>query len=128
MAQLEEKTKKDEKGTVEKRVVTARYSDANSSPQKMRLVADLVRGKNAQTAVDVLTFTNKKAAKTLLKLLKSALSSADTRYNIGSKDLVVSNIDVGEGIKLPRSRIASRGRVTKIMKRRSLVNIELKEK
>lgn len=111
-----------------KRKVIARYSDANSSPQKMRLVADLIRGKSVEEALNILNFTTKKAAKTMLKVLKSAMSNADSRYNISSDKLFVSSVDVGEGVKLPRFRFASRGRISKIVKRRSLIKVELTEK
>ncbi|MFH1547177.1 MAG: 50S ribosomal protein L22 [bacterium] len=110
------------------RKVIARYGDANSSPQKMRLVAALIRRKDAVEAVNILTFTSKKAAKTLLKVLKSAIANADNRYSISPEKLVVSGVDIGEGVKLPRFRFASRGRISKLMKRRSLIKIELTEK
>jgi large subunit ribosomal protein L22 len=111
-----------------KRVVKAGYKDANSSPQKMRLVANLIRGKNADEAINILNFTNKKAAKTLLKVLNSAIANSDNQYGVGVEKLYISSIEIGDGIKLPRYRFASRGRICRLSKRRSLINIELTEK
>jgi len=124
-------TKKTTKKVVEpaeKHVVRGKYSNADSSPQKMRLVADLIRGKGASEAVNILTYTNKKGAKTMLKLLKSVVANADSLHGLKEDSLVVSLLDVGEGIKFPRYRIASRGRVNKLIRRRSLIKIELTEK
>ena len=111
-----------------KRKVEARYKDANSSPQKMRLVVNMIRGKDVDEAINILNFTNKKAAKTLLKLLDSAIANSDNQHGIGAEKLFVSSIDVGDGIKLPRYRFASRGRISRLTKRRSLIKIELTEK
>ncbi len=125
-----EEKKQDEKApvVVEKRKVSAKMTDASSSPQKMRLVVNLIRGKNVNDALEILTFTRKKAADQLIKLLKSAVANAESLYGLNPDGLFISRVEVGDGVKLPRYRIASRGRVNKILKRRSIINIELMEK
>jgi large subunit ribosomal protein L22 len=111
-----------------KNVVSSTLSGIDVSPQKLRLVADLIRGKDVVEAGDVLKFTRKKGARRLEKLLKSAVSNAEHNFNLQGKNLYVSKIYVNEGIKLPRYRFASRGRVNKLVKRRSQAVIELSPK
>jgi large subunit ribosomal protein L22 len=111
-----------------KNVVSSTLSGIDVSPQKLRLVADLIRGKDVVEAGDVLKFTRKKGASRLEKLLKSAVANAEHNFNLQGKNLYVSKIYVNEGIKLPRYRFASRGRVNKLVKRRSQAVIELSPK
>lgn len=124
------KTKKNTKKieAVEKKTVKASYKNANSSPQKVGLVAALIRGRDVGEAQNVLKFTRKKAAKTLLKVLNSAIANAENNFDLKAENLKISRIDVGDGLKLPRYRFASRGRVNKMVKRRSIINMELIEK
>ncbi|MEA3357645.1 MAG: 50S ribosomal protein L22 [Patescibacteria group bacterium] len=108
-------------------VVRAKAKNVLSSPQKARLVADLVRGKAIQDAIDILLFTRKKAASIILKVLKSAVANAENNHNLDSKSLYIARILIDDGIKLPRYRFASRGRVVKILKRRAHILIELRQ-
>jgi large subunit ribosomal protein L22 len=112
----------------EKKTVMASYKNANSSPQKMGLVADLIRGMDAKKAQEILRFTRKKAAGTMLKLLNSAVANAENNFDLKLENLKVSRIEVGDGLKLPRIRFSSRGRVSRLSKRRSMIKIELIEK
>lgn len=98
------------------------------SPLKLRLVADLVRGKKADNALDILKFLNKKGASYVYKAIKSAIASASDRFGMNAGDLVVSKISVDEAPTFKRGRFASRGRFSRIVKRRSHLNLELSAK
>lgn len=108
-------------------VAKAKMGNALQSPQKLRLVADLVRGKSTEEASNVLRFTRKKGANIIMKLLKSAMANAEHNHNMDPKNLVVSKILVNEGMKLPRYEFAARGRVNRLVKRRSKILIELSQ-
>ncbi len=95
------------------------------SPRKTRLVADLIRGKNAEEAQTILRFTVNKASEPILKLLNSAIANARTLQNIEPKELFVSKITVDEGPVLKRILPKSRGRGEVIKKRMSHVNLTL---
>lgn len=110
------------------RVVRAELKNMLQSPQKLRLVADLIRGKYVDDAIGILTFTRKKASEIIGKALKSAIANAEHNNGMDRKSLVVSKIVVNEGMKLPGYRFASRGRVDKFLRRRAHVLIELTEK
>lgn len=111
----------------EPEVVRAEAKNIDSSPQKLRLIVDLIRGKKVGAAIDILQFTNKKGAKSIQKLLKSAIANADNNFDLDGQSMVVSRIYVDEGMKLPRYRFASRGRVHKYVRRRSHAVIELSQ-
>ena len=72
-------------------LVTAKLKHLHIAPRKVRLVADLIRGRSAEEAQRVLNFTVKRASQPLLKLLKSALSNAKNNFQIDEKDLYISN-------------------------------------
>ncbi len=98
------------------------------SPRKVRLVADLVRGKKAEDAQAILAFTVKRASLPILKLLNSALANAN---NVASKDpsvLFISKITVDEGPTLKRILPRAKGRADRMMKRSSHITIVLDEK
>jgi large subunit ribosomal protein L22 len=94
---------------------------------KMELMAKLVRGKKVQDALDTLQFLPKKSAKTLHKVIKSAVNNAITNAN---KDinLYVQTIDVWAGPKLKRIRFTSRSRISHYAKYRSFVKVVLNSK
>ncbi|MBN1619044.1 50S ribosomal protein L22 [Candidatus Dojkabacteria bacterium] len=110
-----------------KKVVSAYAKNVLSTPQKTRLLADLVRGRKVIDAENILKLTHKKAAGILLKLIKSAASSAENNNNMDIKNLVVKSILVDEGLKLPRFKYVSRGNVARKKKRRSHILVELIE-
>jgi large subunit ribosomal protein L22 len=106
--------------------VTARLRYLQGSPQKVRLVADLIRGKGVQEAANVLQLTNKSAARPLRKLLTSAIANAENRpdpVDVGS--LYVKEIFVDDGPVAKRIRPAPMGRAFRIIKRQSHVTIKL---
>ena len=104
----------------------ARY--VRLTPRKARLVADLVRGKSALQALDILTFTNKKAAVVLKKTLASAIANATNNFNMNEENLYVSKITVDEGPILKRVMPRAMGRADIIHKKTSHVTVVVSEK
>jgi len=98
------------------------------SPQKARLVVDMVRGKGVGEAERILTFTHKKAARIVKKVLKSAVANATQNPNIDENILFVKEIFVGQGPSLKRWRARAQGRVAPIKKRMSHITVVLDEK
>lgn len=98
---------------------------ARVSPRKMRLVADVVRGKNINYAISVVKTTNKKAATMLEKLLKSAIanleSNADSSVNMN--EVSVKKIFVDEGPMMKRFMPRAMGRANRILKRTSHITV-----
>ncbi len=97
------------------------------SPQKVRIVLDLIRGKNAEEAMAILKFTPKKVTEELSKLLKSAMSNADQNHNMDVSKLYVAECYAGPGPTLKRIRPRAHGRAFHILKRTSHITIVLKE-
>ncbi len=98
------------------------------SPRKVRLVADLVRGKRADESLRTLEFTPKRASKTIAKLIESAVANAKNNENKKAENLYVSEIKVDEGFTLKRFRPRARGRAARIRKRTSHIAVTLTEK
>ena len=98
------------------------------SPRKMRLVADLVRGKQVQQALDMLHLTNKKGARILTKVVKSAVANAtDTGTAVDVDRLSVAEVMVDMGPALRRFIPRAQGRATPVKKRMSHITLRLKE-
>ena len=95
------------------------------SSKKVNLVADLVRGKDVDEAINFLRFTPKHSAKPLGEAIKSATANAVQNFKQDRKTLYISKIVVNEGATLKRSRPVSRGRSHPILKRTSHVTVEL---
>ena len=105
---------------------TLRYLKA--SPQKVRLVADLVRGKKVEEALNILRFTRKAVAKDLEKLLRSAVANAEnSEASADVDDLVVSKIYVNEGPREKRVQPAPMGRAYQIQKRKAHVTVHVSD-
>jgi large subunit ribosomal protein L22 len=105
---------------------TARLRFLQGSPQKVRLVADLIRGKGVEEAAGILKLTNKSAARHLEKLLRSAVANAENRSEEVDTDLLfVKEITVDGGPSLKRLRPAPMGRAFRVLKRQSHVTIKL---
>src|SRR5690554_8221800 len=85
--------------------VAAKYKGARLSAQKARLVADQVRGKAVEDALNILTFSPKKAAVVIKKALESAIANAEHNEGLDVDDLRVSTVMVDEGPTLKRSKI-----------------------
>ena len=107
--------------------VTAKLRYLRIAPRKVRLVADLIREKSVEEAQTILSFTTKKAAKVLLKLLKQAIANAKTNFQLEEKNLYISKILVDEGPKYKRWMPRARGMASPIQKKTSHVTIILDE-
>lgn len=107
--------------------VTAQLNNLRVSPRKVRLVTDQVRGLNVEKALVVLEYNLKKPADIVAKLVRSALASAENNFNLNRKDLVISEIQVGEDKTLKRWIPRAYGRASKILKRTSKIKIVLTE-
>jgi len=106
--------------------VRAQLRFLRATPRKVRLVADLIRGKGVQEAVNILHLTNKSAAKPLEKLLKSAIANAESRDEPVDVDrLFVKEVMVDGGPTMKRFRPAPMGRGFRVLKRSSHVSIKL---
>lgn len=106
--------------------VKATLSNHRQSPRKVRVVADLLRGKKVEEALITLTFTTKRAAKPLEKLLASAIANAKN-LSIPVEGLIVKEISVDGGQTLKRRRPRSHGMANPIKKRTSHVQIVLSD-
>lgn len=98
------------------------------APRKVRLVADLIRGKQVGEAVAILRLTPKAASPIVEKVLKSAVANAEHNYEMDVNNLVVSQAYVNEGPTLKRFRPRAQGRASAINKRTSHITIVLSEK
>jgi len=107
--------------------VRARLRFVRTAPRKARLVADLIRGKKSEEALNILTFTQKAAAKILIKVLKSAIANATQRKNMDIDRLYIKKITVDQGPTLKRYTPRALGRATMIRKRTSHITIVLDE-
>jgi len=106
--------------------VTAKLRYHQASPQKVRLVVDMIRGKDVQEAANILAFTKKGAALPLSKLLKSAIANAENRdEQVDIDRLYVKEVFVDGGPTLKRMRARAQGRGFRILKRQSHITIKL---
>src|SRR5436309_1848225 len=94
---------------------TLRY--ARISAQKARLVVDQVRGKSVEAALDILTYSTKKAAVMIKKVLESAIANADNNFGLDVDELSVSKICVNEAPSFKRFSARAKGRGNRIVKR-----------
>jgi large subunit ribosomal protein L22 len=108
--------------------VQAKTSYLSISPQKIRLVADKVRGLGAKQAVTVLEFMPQKGAEFVQKTLKSAIANAENNYDLNPDNLVVETIYAGDGPRLKRMKAGARGRSKPRVKRTSHLMIVLNER
>ncbi len=109
--------------------VKAVLKHTRTTPQKARLVANMIRGKNVNDAMNILMFTRKRVARTLQKLLKSAIANAEENHKVlDVDDLFVKNICVDEGVTWKRNMPRARGMATMIRKRTSHISVVLDEK
>ncbi len=106
----------------------ATLSNTSVSAQKMRLVVDLVRGKSAQQAVNILTFTPSKAAQPLLKLVKSAVANAAKNQGVAIEELYVHAISADEAPTRKWRRFGARGRFKPVFRRTSHVTVTLRQR
>ena len=104
--------------------VRAYLKGARLSPQKAGLVADQVRGLDVEKALDVLSFSKKKGANIIKKLLDSAILNAENNENADIDNLKIQSIIVNKGLVMKRIKIRARGRADRM--RKPLCNIEIK--
>jgi len=107
--------------------VSAKLRHLRMAPRKVRLVADSVRGKPVQEAVDQLQFMKRAAARPLGKLIRSAISNADQKGGIDVDTLYIKKVTVDQGPTLKRWLPRARGRADRIQKKTSHVTIILDE-
>jgi len=103
----------------------AKHRFARISAQKVRLMADLVRGKHADEALDILRFMPNRGARMLEKVIKSALGNAEDRRATNVADLVVVDCRVDGGPMIKRIRPQARGMAFVIRKRMAHISVEL---
>ena len=106
-------------------MITAKLNDYRQSPRKVRLIANLVKGKKVEDVKNTLAFLVKRASKPLSALLDSAVANASHNFNIGADKLYVKEFRVDEGIVLKRRRPRARGMAYPINKRTSHIFIQL---
>ena len=104
---------------------TLRY--ARISSRKVKIVADLIRGKKVDEALAIVKFTPKASSEIIEKLLKSAIANAENNHGMNRGNLVVSEIYANQGPTMKRIRAASKGSAARIRKRTSHITIVLKE-
>src|SRR5271165_6044306 len=97
------------------------------SPQKLNLLAQLIRGKKVATALADLEFSRKRIAKEVRKCLQSAIANAENNHQLDIDDLVVAQAHVGKGLVIKRFHARGRGRAGKIMKPFSHLTIVVRQ-
>ena len=105
--------------------VAAKLKSDNLSAQKARLVADQVRGKAVEDALNILSFSPKKAAQLIKKVLESAIANAEHNDGLDVDDLKVSTIFVDEGATMKRIRPRAKGRADRILKRTCHITVKV---
>lgn len=103
----------------------ATLSNYTQSPRKVRLLANLVRGKSVAEAVKQLDFVAKRAALPIKQLIASAVANASNNFNISREDLIIKEIRVDKGVVMKRFQPRARGRAFPIRHRTSHVKVEL---
>ncbi|GAA0467825.1 MULTISPECIES: 50S ribosomal protein L22 [Sphingomonadaceae] len=97
------------------------------SAQKLNLVAQLIRGKKAEDALNILSFSKKSMAKDVSKVLASAIANAENNHNLDVDALIVQEASVGKSLTMKRWKARARGRSAKIIKPFSRVRIVVRE-
>ena len=123
---MEEKQTEIVKNEVPQAVATLKY--ARISSRKVKIVADLIRGKSAEEALAIVKFTPKASSAIIEKLLKSAIANAENNHGMKSNKLYVAEIYANQGPTLRRIRPAAKGSAVRIRKRTSHITIVLKER
>jgi large subunit ribosomal protein L22 len=108
--------------------IQAHLRSLSMSAQKVRLVVDLVRGKDANEALEMLRFVNKAAALPVRKLLASALANAEENFGISRDDLYIAKIYADEAATRKWRRFGARGRFKPVFRRSSHVTVVLRER
>ncbi len=107
-------------------IARARY--IRTSPQKLNLVAETIRGKDVNTALSQLTFSKKKVSYDIRKVLEAAIANAENNHGLDIDNLYVAECSVGKAMVMKRWRPRARGRVGKIIKPWSNVRLVVRER
>ncbi len=121
---MEEKAMENEMDSIEAKAIL-KY--ARISSRKVKIVADLIRGKNVDEALSILKFAPKASSEILEKLLKSAIANAENNHFMDRSKLYVAEIYANQGPTLKRIRPAAKGSAVRIRKRTSHITIVLRE-
>jgi large subunit ribosomal protein L22 len=108
--------------------IHAKLSHLSLSAQKVRSVIDMVRGKNANEALDILSFVNKRGALPVRKLVASAIANAEENFGVSRDDLYIAKITADEAPTRKWRRFGARGRFKPILRRSSHVTVVLRER
>ena len=98
-----------------------------TSPQKLNLLAAMIRGKKVEKALNDLTFSNKRIAEDVKKCLQSAIANAENNHNLAVDELVVAEAYVGKNLVMKRGRPRARGRFGALRKPFSELTIKVRE-
>lgn len=98
-----------------------------TSPQKLNLVAQLIRGKKVEKALSDLTFSKKRIAADVKKCLQSAIANAENNHNLDVDELIVAEAYVGKNLTMKRGRPRARGRFGKIIKPFAELTIKVRQ-
>ncbi|EBA16041.1 50S ribosomal protein L22 [Roseobacter sp. SK209-2-6] len=98
-----------------------------TSPQKLNLVAQMIRGKKVEKALTDLTFSNKRIAQDVKKCLQSAIANAENNHNLDVDELIVAEAWVGKNMTMKRGRPRARGRFGKILKPFAEITIKVRQ-
>ena len=123
---MENKKTENVNNEVPQAVATLKY--ARISSRKVKIVADVIRGKSAEEALAIVKFTPKASSAIIEKLLKSAIANAENNHGMKSNKLYVDQIYANQGPTLRRIRPAAKGSAVRIRKRTSHITIVLKER
>ncbi len=107
--------------------VAAKLKGARMSAQKARLVADQIRGKSVEDALNTLTYSDKKAAAIMKKVLDSAIANAEHNEGLDVDELKVSTVFVDEGPTMKRIMPRAKGRADRILKRTCHITVKVAE-
>ncbi len=106
-------------------VSKAKLRNLRIAPRKVRLVADLIRGKQVEEALNILQFTQKRSCRPLAKLVKSAVANADQKGGVDLDNLYIGTCLVDGGPVMKRFMPRAQGRATPLLKRTSHVTLQL---
>ena len=106
----------------------AKHNFSRTSPQKARLVVDLIRGKGVEEALNILTFSKKSAASLIKKVLESAIANAEHNEGADIDDLCISRVFVDEGPIMKRIMPRAKGRADRVLKRSSHITVVVSDR
>ena len=122
------KKNKNSQNIIESNIAKASLKSVKTSPQKANLVLDLIRGQNAESAINSLEFSTRRVSNEIKKVLKAAISNAENNHQLDIDKLIVSEAYAGKSMVMKRFRPRARGRSGKILKPYSNIKIVLKER